>query len=128
MLRKIFALSFAVGVVGFSLLPADAQTFQSSRTVRSTHSSAFDSNFERFSQDLSETGEKMKVNRAMVESMTAKRLAAQSAANQADTAESLQRAFMNGQIQALNSGGTYNTPVRTVTPVVPGTFLLDPYQ
>lgn len=127
MLRKIFALSFAVGVVGFSLLPADAQTFRSSRTVRTTQSSAFDSNFQKFNQDLSETGEKMKVNRAMVESMTAKNLAAQSAANQADTAESLQRAFTNGQVQALNSGGMYNTPVRTVTPVVPGTFLLDPY-
>ncbi len=128
MLRKLFALSFVVGVVGFSLLPAEAQTIRSSRTVRTSHTSAFDANFEKFSQDLAETGEKMKVNRAMVESMTAKNQAMQAVSNQADTAVSSQRAFTNGQVQAVNSGGVYNTPVRTtVTPVFPGAFIFDSY-
>ena len=118
MFRKFFTLTAAFGIVGLSLLPADAQSFRTSsravsRIQTTAPKSSFDSNFEKFNQDLGATGNRMAADRAMIESSVSANQTAQSNAIQADTGVNSQRAFNNSQAQALNSGGLYNTPVRT---------------
>lgn len=131
MAKHLLAITAAIGIVGFTSTSANAQSFvsrghASSRTETTTTISApkssFDSNFERFYQDLGETGDRMKMTHAMVECLTASKHTAQAISNQIDTGTTAQRGFLNSQTQALNSGGTYNTPVRTNIGLFPDPF------
>lgn len=119
-LKIIFSLVLLLSAVSF--LPANAQSFTSGRRVPvamgepfiSTTRSSFDDSFDSFSKLLSSTAETMRKSYDQSCIEASKRNAIDAWANQIDTWTTAQQVFMNGQAQALNSGGIYNTRGTTV--------------
>lgn len=127
MFRLLATVISGVGILVLSSPPVEAQTFVTSGRTTSTEVSAgktaFDQNFQSFFKDLGETSDRMNLLRTLSENSAANRSYTHALTNQADTGEQLQRSFTNSEAHAANSGGTYNTPVRTNTAAV----LVAPY-
>ena len=122
MYRLLATFVFVLGFVMSNIQSAEAQTFVTNGRTTTTEvtrgKTAFDQNFQMFYQDLSETSDRMNLLRTLSENSAANRFFTHAMTNRADTAEQLQRSFMNSEIHASNSGGTYNTPVRTNSSLV----------
>lgn len=113
MLKQVSLISASLVLLSVSVLPVDAQSFVSRRRAAYRSSAALEQQSRDFNRELGETAERMRINHARMEAMNSARLEANARANQIDTGTAAQNGFINSQIHAVNSGGLYNTPVRT---------------
>jgi hypothetical protein len=112
---RILLFSFLL-TLSLPLLPANAQSISkragstyANDTFVHTPRTSFDNSFDAFNRDLSETGDRMTQAYANMNFKLAQRQNLDAQSNFLNNYTS-QQAFSNSEVQALNSGGLYNTP------------------